>query len=192
MNGGTPPATEQHMPSPLRSLLVAAGLWLLGPAVGFTQEVVQEIKPPFGLNWGETADRLDRLLKGAKATVVARRMVDGNREAWEVEGLVQTGLRRTLFYFRGGELVEVELQYQREDWDEAKYDDFMGQVRRRIEQRYGAGQQLIRKTEVEGTVTQTIVGWEWNLNNTALDLIYYSALDGAFVFRTLSVHYKVL
>lgn len=150
-----------------------------------------EIKPPFGLMWGEPADRLERLLKGAKATIVQRREVDG-REAWYVEGLVQTGLRRTIFYFKRGDLVEVELQYQKDDWDQAKYDDFMGQVRRRIEQRYGAGQQIIRRTEPEGDVMQTIVGYKWNINNTAIELIFFSAQEGQNVFRTLSVHYKVM
>ncbi|MHA3773228.1 hypothetical protein ACXR0O_16975 [Verrucomicrobiota bacterium sgz303538] len=150
----------------------------------------KEIKPPFRLNWGETAERMERLLKGAKATIVTRRLVDDDREAWDVDGLVQTGLKRTVFYFKRGELVEVELQYQKEDWDQAKYDEFMGQVRRRIEQLYGAGQQIIRKTEPEGEVVQTIVGYKWNVNNTALELFYFSAQDSKHMFRTLSVHYK--
>lgn len=168
-------------------------LLCVAPAFAQTsQEAVREIKPPFGLSWGETSDRLERLLKGAKATIVDRRRTLDGREAWDVEGLVQTGLRRTVFYFKRGELNEVELQYQKDDWDEAKYDDFMGQVRRRIEQRYGAGQQIVRKTEPEGTVMQTIVGYQWNLNNTEIDLYYYSAKDEAHIYRTLSVHYKTM
>ena len=173
------------------SLVLAALLALtaLAPAQT-TAEAVREIKPPFGLSWGETMERLERLLKGAKATIVDRRRTQDGRDAWDVEGLVQTGLRRTVFYFKRGELNEVELQYQKEEWDDAKYDDFMGQVRRRIEQRYGAGQQIVRKTEPEGTVMQTVVGYQWNLNNTAIDLYYYAAKDESHIFRTLSVHYK--
>ena len=37
-------------------------------------------------------------------------------------------------------LGEVELQYQRENWDQAKYDEYMGQIRRSIEKRFGPGQ----------------------------------------------------
>jgi hypothetical protein len=181
---------------PLRKscLALCALLALAAPAPAqlSAQEAVKEIKPPFGLNWGETQDRLQRLLAGAKATIVTRRRTLDGREAWDVEGLVQTGLRRTVFYFRRGELNEVELQYQKEEWDEAKYDDFMGQVRRRIEQKYGAGQQIIRKTAPEGTVMQTVVGFQWNLNNTEIDLYYYSAKDESHIFRTLSVHYKTM
>ncbi len=149
----------------------------------------EEIKPPFNLRWGETAERMERLLKGAKATIVARRKIEG-REAWDVEGLVQVGLKRTVFYFVSGELVEVELQYQKDEWDETKYDGFMGDVRRRLEQRYGQGQLMARKKIPEGDVMQTLVGWKWNQNNTAIELVYFSAQAPSQVFRTLSVHYK--
>ena len=149
----------------------------------------EEIKPPFNLRWGETSERMEKLLKGAKATIVTRRKVAG-REAWDVEGLIQAGLKRTVFYFVSGELVEVELQYQKEDWDEAKYDGFMGDVRRRLEQRYGQGQLISRKKEPEGDVMQTLVGWKWNQNNTAIELVYFAAQSPAQVFRKLSVHYK--
>ena len=148
-----------------------------------------EIKPPFNLRWGETAERLEKLLTGAKAKIVSRRFVE-HREAWDVEGLMQAGLKRTVFYFISGALVEVELQYQKDEWDEAKYDGFMGDVRRRLEQRYGQGQLISRKKEPEGEVMQTLVGWKWNQNNTAIELIYFAAQSPSQVFRTLSVHYK--
>ncbi|HEX8309947.1 MAG TPA: hypothetical protein VF614_01440 [Chthoniobacteraceae bacterium] len=171
--------------------LIAAGILLLFP---IASQAVEEIKPPFKLTWGETTARLERLLQGAKTKIIERRMVEG-REAWDVEGIVQPGLRRTVFYFRQGELVEVELQYQKEEWDQAKYDQYMGEMRRSIEAKYGQGQLIARKTEVIGDVTQTVVGYKWNQNNTALELFFYSAQnvqDAAQTFRTLSVHYRSL
>ena len=173
------------MTRPLFTLLAAVLLTLATPRLA----CADDIKPPFNLRWGETAERLERLLKGAKATIIARRTVAG-REAWDVEGLVQAGWKRTVFYFVGGELVEVELQYQKDDWDESKYDGFMGDVRRRLEQRYGQGQLMARKKEPSGDVMQTLVGWKWNQNNTAIELVYFSAQSPSQVFRTLSVHYK--
>jgi len=150
----------------------------------------QQINPPFGLEWGESADRLEKLLKGAKANIVDRHDVEG-RQAWTVEGLIQTGLRRTVFYFRDAQLVEVELQYQSPDWDVAKYDDFMAQVRRRIEQKFGAGQLIARTREpAPGDVMQTVVGYKWDENNTAIQLFYYSAETTTQSYRTVSVHYK--
>jgi hypothetical protein len=148
-----------------------------------------EIPPPFGLQWGTTDDRLGKLLVGAKAKVTDKHTVDG-REAWTVEGLVQPGLKRTVFYFKSGALVEVELQYENPAWDAAKYDEFMAQVRRRIEQKYGLGQLIARTKSPQGDVMQTVIGYKWNQNNTALELIYFCAEKAAQSYRTVSVHYK--
>ena len=148
-----------------------------------------EIPPPFGLQWGTSDERLARLLKGAKAKITDKHMIQG-REAWTVEGLVQPGLKRTVFYFQAGSLVEVELQYQNAAWDEAKYEEFMAQVRRRIEQKYGLGQLIARTKTPMGDVIQTVIGYKWNQNNTALELIYYSAEKASQSYRTVSVHYK--
>jgi len=151
----------------------------------------EEIKPPFGLVWGETASRLDRLLHNAKAEIKDKRPVQGGLIAWDVDGLVQAGLKRTIFYFRGDELAEVELIYSREDWDQRKYDDFMGQVRQAIQRRYGEGTLIVRKTEpVDQQVVQTVVGYKWNQNNAAIELYYYSAQSTPHIFRSISVHYK--
>ncbi len=148
-----------------------------------------DIKPPFNLQWGENAERMQKLLDGAKAKVVDRHMVD-DREAWIVEGLVQQGLKRTVFYFKNGGLVEVELQYQDESWDLQKYDEFMASVRRKVEARFGPGQLIARSTQPDGDVTQTVVGYKWTLNTTAIQLFYYCAEKGANTFRTVSIHYK--
>ena len=178
---------------PLRTLL-ATLLILVAVRPAHAQfapdtQAAQQINPPFGLEWGESSDRLEKLLEGAKADIVDRHDVEG-REAWTVEGLIQQGLRRTVFYFRDGQLVEVELQYQSPDWDVAKYDDFMAQVRRRIEQKFGAGQLIARTREPEGDVMQTLVGYKWNENNTAIQLFYFSAETSTQSYRTVSVHYK--
>jgi len=177
----------KHRARPVRSMLMLCAAGVFGSAA---VKAADEIKPPFGLIWGESAERIERLLKNAKATIVEKRKVEGGREAWHVEGLIQTGLKRTVFYFRPTGLCEVELQYQRQDWDQSKYDEYMGQIRRSIEKRFGPGQLIARKTEPEGDVMQTVVGYKWNQNNAAIDLFYYSAQNGSNVFRTLSVHYK--
>ncbi len=172
-----------------KSLLTLPFIAFLAAACRAASAPVEDIKPPFGLIWGESSERLERLLKNAKATIVEKREVDG-REAWDVEGLTQAGLKRTVFFFRAGTLCEVELQYQRENWDQPKYDEYMGQIRRSIEKRFGPGQLIARKTEPEGDVVQTVVGYKWNKNNTVIELFYYSAQNGSKVFRTLSVHYR--
>ena len=152
---------------------------------------MEDIKPPFGLVWGESATRIERLLKNVKAEIKGKRPANGGLEAWDVDGLAQKGLKRTIFYFRASELVEVELQYQRDDWDQRQYDEFMGQVRQAIQRRFGEGDLIARKTEpAENGVMQTIVGYKWNQNNAAVELFYFCAQNAQNVFRTISVHYK--
>jgi hypothetical protein len=186
------PRVSVHL---MRRLLLAALVLLAAARSSVAQyspstAAAQVINPPFGLEWGESSDRLQKLLEGAKADIVDRHDVEG-REAWTVEGLIQQGLKRTVFYFRDSQLVEVELQYQSPDWDPAKYDDFMAQVRRRIEQKFGAGQLIARTREpVDGNVMQTLVGYTWNENNTAIQLFYFSAETTTQSWRTVSVHYK--
>jgi hypothetical protein len=159
-------------------------------ALGASAQAVEDIRPPFGLVWGETAARLERLLKNAKAEIKDKRPVQGGLIAWDVDGLVQAGLKRTIFYFRADELTEVELIYSRDDWDQRKYDEFMGQVRQAIQRRYGDGMLIARKTEPVEQVVQTIVGYKWNQNNAAIELFYYCAQNGSNIFRAISVHYK--
>jgi hypothetical protein len=179
------PRTEHHHHKTLGLFLAV----ILGLLCGSAQ-ALEEIKPPFGLVWGETAGRLERMLRNAKAHIVDKRDVQGGLVAWDVEGLVQTGLKRTVFYFRGDSLTEVELVYFREDWDQRRYDEFMGQVRQAIQKRYGDGELIVRKTEPVDEVVQTIVGYKWNRNNAAIELFYFSAQNGPNVFRSVSVHYK--
>lgn len=149
-----------------------------------------DIEPPFKLSWGETPMHLERLLTGAGAKIVERHPTPDGLEAWEVEGIIQEGLKRTVFYFKSSLLVGVELQYRSDGWTQEKYDEFMGRWRRTLEQRYGQGQLIARKTEPLGDVEQTVVGYKWNQNNTALELVFYSAKHADQIFRTLSVHYK--
>lgn len=151
----------------------------------------EEIKPPFGLHWGETTARMERLLDGAKAKIVERRHLDG-REVWEVTGILSNDLQRTLFYFTGDQLVEVELQYKTADWEEEKYNTFMDDVRRKLEVKYGEPELIAKREEPHGDVMQKVVGWKWNRNSAAIELFYFSAQNATQVFRTLSVHYKAL
>lgn len=164
-----------------------AGVQGAGPVSGST-----EIKPPFSLKWGETSDRLERLVSAAGGKIISRRMARGNREAIDVEGLLQDGLKKTIFYFNQGILTGVELQYQSEDWREEEYNTMMGKFRRRCADLYGEGTQIARKTEQVGigNITQTVSGYRWTVNSTSLQLIYFSASDERNAYRTLSLHYS--
>ncbi|NBV86957.1 MAG: hypothetical protein EBS01_12020, partial [Verrucomicrobia bacterium] len=65
------------------ALLAQGGFGAEGPGGGVYSA---EIKPPFNLSWGETSDRLERLVVSAGGKVVSRHPARGSREAIEVAG----------------------------------------------------------------------------------------------------------
>ena len=148
-----------------------------------------EITPPLGVEWGEPQDQLERRLQGAKAKIVERRML-GGRDVWTVEGLIQANLKRTLFYFRSGALVEVEFKYQNDKWTYPDYDRLVTDLRQRIEKRFGPGRLIARSKTPQGDITQSLVGYEWSRNNASIQVIYFSAENPSQSYRTVSLHYK--
>ena len=169
-----------------RSLLV---LLLTAFFFPFASVSAEEMRPPFGLDWGESQQRMQSLLTGAKAKIVERRVLEG-RDMWIVEGLVQANLKRTVFYFHNGGLVEVELRYQNPDWIDTEYNSFLSQLRSKIESRFGQGKLIARSKTPVGDVTQTLVGYRWNKGSTQMEIIYFAAENPSQVYRTVSLHYK--
>jgi hypothetical protein len=109
-----------------------------------------------------------------------------------VEGLVHPGLKRTLFTFKGGALFGVELQYEYPDWSIERYNERMGEIRRYFDTKYGTGKLVSRTRDTDSDVIQTLVGYQWTIGATMLELFYFSAQHDALVFRTISVDYKAL
>lgn len=163
--------------------------WFLCPFQAVSAGQEEDILPPFGLRWGETPEHLESLLRGAKATIVDKSNAE-NREVWTVEGIVQTGLRRTLFYLQKDQLVQVELQYESPQWDTQKYESFMASIRQRLDTKYGSGELLVRSKAPQEKVTQTLVGYKWAKPRSSIKLIYFAAEKGDQIFRTVSIHYR--
>lgn len=147
--------------------------------------------PPFGLEWGEAPDRITTLLSNGGAKIVEKKTLHG-RHIWMVEGLVQPNLKYTVFYFRNGGLNEVEMQYQNATWIDNNYNDFMSNLRSRIERRFGPGKLTARSKEPIEGVTQTLVGYSWARGPSQIDLVYFAAEVPSQVFRAVSLHYKAL
>jgi hypothetical protein len=152
---------------------------------------LDEIPPPFGFKWNDLTGRVEALLKGAKAKIVTREKKEHN-EVWTVEGLVQPGLKRTLFTFREGFLVEIELQYEYEDWTIERYNERMGEIRRYFDAKFGVGKLVSRSRDTDTDVIQTLVGYQWMVGSTMLELFYFSAQRDALLFRTITVDYKMI
>src|SRR4051812_14784228 len=173
-----------------RYLLLAAliaGLFVTGTGAAADDPLF----PPFGFRWNDTMPSVENVLKGAKAKILAREKKE-NREIWTVEGLVHPGLKRTLFTFKGGALFGVELQYEYPDWSIERYNERMGEIRRYFDAKYGTGKLVSRTRDTDSDVIQTLVGYQWTIGATMLELFYFSAQHDALVFRTISVDYKAL
>jgi len=151
----------------------------------------EELLPPFGFRWNDTMSRVEAVLKGAKATIISREKKE-NREVWTVEGLVHPGLKRTLFTFKGGALFGVELQYEYPDWSIERYNEQMGTVRRYFDGKYGVGKLVSRSRDTDTDIVQTLVGYQWMVGTTMLELFYFSAEKPPHTFRTITVDYKAL
>jgi hypothetical protein len=151
-----------------------------------------KIPPPFGLKWGETSERLERLLTGAKATIEKRTKKE-EAEIWEVVGLVQTGLKTTVFEFHKGALTRVSLVYERTEWAPNEYLKFYGEIRSRIAQKY---QEPVReiteaspeagKAEEDGKLKLREAAW--TRDDTGIRLVYLQS-KGEAPTGTLTVDY---
>ncbi|MGB8341364.1 MAG: hypothetical protein WCE51_07230 [Chthoniobacterales bacterium] len=169
-------------------ILAAAAAALLLP---ISSLVADEIPPPFGFRWNDPASRVEKVLKGAKAKIVSRDKGNGP-EVWTVEGLIHPGLKRTLFTFKGGVLTQVELQYEYPDWTLEHYNNRMGEVRRYFDAKYGTGRLISRSRDNDTDVIQTLVGYQWVVGKSALELFYFSAQKEPNVYRNITVTYKAI
>jgi hypothetical protein len=175
------------------NMRIGFAVWL---AIIFTVSVtnafaIEELLPPFGFRWNDPMSRVEAVLEGAKARIVSHEKKEG-REVWTVEGLVHPGLKRTLFTFKGGALFGVELQYEYPDWSIERYNQRMGEIRKYFDEKYGTGKLVSRARDTDSDVVQTLVGYQWMVGATMLELFYFSAQHDALVYRTITVDYKAL
>jgi hypothetical protein len=176
-----------------RRVLVLLLAWgFLGFAMyGYSQSAgLEQINPPFGFQWGEAEKDIEKIITRAQARIVSRDTTQG-RDAWTVEGLIQPALKRTVIYF-GTEktLVEVELQYEHQDWDLTAYEEFLNSAKQRLEAKYGPATVLAKDKKPEGDVMQTVVGYQWQQSGSSIQLFFYSAERNNDVYRSVSLHYR--
>ena len=152
---------------------------------------VDELLPPFGFRWNDSMAHVEAVLHGAKAKITSREKKE-NRDVWTVEGLLHPGLKRTLFTFKQRALVAVELQYEYPDWSIERYNQRMGEIRKYFDEKYGTGKLVSRSRDTDTDVVQTLVGYQWMVGATMLELFYFSAQHGPLLYRTITVDYKAM
>jgi hypothetical protein len=173
----------------VRFFLLAAAMTFF--AFAFPARAVDDIPPPFGFHWNDSMTKVEKVLLGAKGKIVTKERKE-KRDVWTVEGLVQPGLKRTLFTFKESLLVEVELQYEYPDWSIERYNDRMGEIRRYFDAKFGTGKLVSRSRDTDSDVIQTLVGYQWIVGGTMLELFYFSAQRDPNLFRSITVTYKAI
>ncbi len=173
--------------TPVFALILAVLFACVGRAFA-----AEDIPPPFGFRWNDPSGKVEQVLTAAKAKIVTREQKEKQREVWTVEGLVQPGLKRTLFQFKEGFLVEVELQYEYDKWTIENYNNRMGEIRRYFDAKFGTGKLVSRTRDTDTDVIQTLVGYQWLVGGTMLELFYFSAQREQLVYRTITVTYKAM
>jgi hypothetical protein len=172
----------------MRRILLPVIVFFLSAPYAFP---VDELVPPFGFHWNDSMRRVEDVLHGAKAKITSREKKE-NREVWTVEGLFHPGLKRTLFTFKQRALVAVELQYEYPEWSIERYNQRMGEIRKYFDEKYGTGKLVSRSRGNDTDVIQTLVGYQWMVGTTMLELFYFSAQHDNLVYRTITVDYKAL
>jgi hypothetical protein len=168
-------------------LLVLVTCFLFEPPIRAADELV----PPFGFHWSDSMARVEAVLHAARAKITSREKKQ-NRESWTVEGLIHPGLKRTVFTFKERALVAVELQYEYPEWSIERYNQRMGEIRKYFDEKYGTGKLVSRSRDHDTDIIQTLVGYQWMVGTTMLELYYFSAQHDNLIYRTISVDYKTL
>ena len=160
----------------------------------------REIKVPYALTWGDSAEKVREMLHAVKAKETGLSEKALGRFVLEAEGLGVGDplLKKSLFTFREGSLVEVELDYNDPSWDGDKALDFFDRTRRRIDERYGPGTLLVNQIKehpsgdkVPKDMLYTLMIYRWNQPAVALELNFYSVEEKEKSYRLVSLHYKL-
>lgn len=171
----------------MKRLMVILTLAWMGAITGAS--AVEEIKVPFGFQWGESPQRLEQMLIQAKARIVERKTVD-KRQVIIAEGITQRLLRSAVFYFEEDALNEIELRYGDPNWDGTQYTDFFDQTRRHVELKYGPGRLVARTTTQQGDMVSSMLGYQWSQTTSSLQLFLFTAEQSGDAIRVMSLHYR--
>jgi hypothetical protein len=183
----------------LRIMLMMIALPMTGGVAVAQQQTLKEIKIPYSLTWGDSIDKVREMINAVKAHETSCTEKSIGKVVLEADGLSigDTMLKKSLFNFKDGSLIEIELQYDDPSWDAEKTVDFFDRTRRRIDERYGPGTLLVNKVKehppgdnIPKETTYTLIIYQWSQPTVNLELNYYSVEERDKSLRLVSLHYK--
>ena len=148
-----------------------------------------EIDPPFGFAWGDSMARVEALL-GYSGARIASREIEASNEYWNVEGLVQSGLKDTRFLFRNNSLSEVELQCQFDAWPGEQYKNRVEELRAFFDAKYRGGRPSVPIVR-EGSGRDRQFGYGWRFRESSLKIFWRAVANAGGLFvNNLVIHYR--
>ena len=137
---------------------------------------VDPIKAPFGMQWGESAERVKEVV----AKVGAKRGADGRQDYQRVlvfEGIERPDLQRTIFRFINDALREVEFTYNKTDGNSSPSgirDKWLASA----QDKYGEGYRFKNTdTEADG-MRKRVEGWAWVQDAGSFRLLFIKHQNG--------------
>jgi hypothetical protein len=195
------PVWRRFMPLFARAL---AAFFVIGGGTGIAQQTASPGAPkviqiPYSMNWGDSVEKVRGMISSTQAKELSCTEKSPGKVVLEAEGLGigDPLLKKTLFTFKDGSLISVELQYGNAGWDAEKTLDFFDRTRRRIDERYGTGTLIVNKVKehpegekVPREMSYTLIIYQWNQPTVSLELNFYSVEDGDKSLRIVSLNYK--
>lgn len=186
----------------MRSLpgLLAVFLMIGGVPSKAQQAAPKAIQIPYSMSWGDSIEKVRGMIGSVQAKELSCTEKSPGKVVLEAEGLGigDPLLKKTLFTFKDGSLISVELQYGDSSWDAEKTLDFFDRTRRRIDGRYGTGTLIVNKVKehpegekVPKEMSYTLIIYQWNQPAVSLELNFYSVEDGDKSLRLVSLNYKI-
>jgi hypothetical protein len=177
---------------------VLTALLLLGICKA-QQAAPRNIQIPYSMSWGDAVEKVRGMISSVQAKEISCTEKSPGKVVLEAGGLGigDPLLKKTLFTFKDGSLISVELQYGDSTWDAEKTLDFFDRTRRRIDERYGTGTLIVNKVKehpgdnVPKDMTYTLIIYQWNQPAVSLELNFYSVEDGDKSLRLVSLNYKI-
>ncbi len=156
--------------------------------ISFGHQLIADVKPPFGLTFGQPVESVRDALQETGAKVKSDQ--NNGDQILTVTGLPQDGLESALIKFDGSQLQAVELLYRKSSWNSTRYRVFFQQVRDNVASKFGTGT-LVAKSQNKNSdgFLETVIGYEWPLDSTSVELYYYSLSSKDNAFFSVSLHY---
>ena len=112
--------------------------------------------------------RVQALLEYSSAQIVSR-AATGNTETWDVEGLVQPGLKVARFSFAHNALEQVELDCQYETWPGDRYQKRLEELRSFFDARFGEEHRVKQGAAQRNTLA---AHYTWRVGETTVQVVH--------------------